>query len=108
MYEEMQRIVVGSRGLVTTKLAPMLEVLTENRLYVGFMAEHLSLLGRDEPLVVRLGPTFWSQLTNHLELGSYLTWAIKSADALSFFDGTYGTVALVYKFATGDKWSHFP
>jgi hypothetical protein len=108
VYDEMQRIVVGSRGLLTLKLAPMFRVLPRDRLYVGVMVEYLSLLGRDDPTTLRVGPTFWSKLTNHLELGSYLTWPVVGSDRLDVLDSTFGTIALVYKFATGDPWSHFP
>jgi hypothetical protein len=108
VYEEIQRAVVTGHGLFTTKLSPMLSLLSSDRLFVGVLGEHLSLLGRSDPLVVRLGPSVWAQLTNHLELCAYLTWPVVGSDQLGFWDGMYGTVGAVYRFATGDPWSRFP
>lgn len=107
-YEEVQRAVMTDRGIVTSKLIPMLRVLRNSPVYAGALVEHLSLLGRDDSLVLRLGPAFWSQLTDHMELLGCLSWPFLGRDRLGFWDGMYGTMGIVYRFATEETRSHFP
>ena len=100
VYEEAQRIVIGSRGLVTTKLTPMVRVLTARDFYAGLFAEHLSLLGRPDSLVFRLGPSLYLTLSDHWDAMGFASWPLLGADSLGAWDGMYGAIAARYRFAT--------
>lgn len=102
LYEEIQRVVISRQGLVTSKLGPMVSLLRSRRLYAGILAEHLSLLGRHDSLVFRIGPSVWAGLSDHWELAGFLTWPVYGPDRLGAWDGMYGTIAAVYRFATQD------
>lgn len=101
LYEEVQRAVIGQSGVWTTKLGPMLQPWTTKRYYAGLLAEQLTLVGRSRSIVLRLGPSVWLSLADHWDLYGYLTWPIHGPDALGFWDGMYGSVGVMYRFATG-------
>jgi len=103
LFEEVQRVVVGRDGVFTTKLSPMLELLTDASLYVGLMGEQLSLLGRTRTMVLRLGPSTWARLGDHWSLFGSLTFPVQSPDRLGAWNASYGYIGLTYAFATGEE-----
>jgi hypothetical protein len=108
LYEEIQRIVVTNQGVVTSKLGPMVNLASTRDLYVGVLAEHLSLLGRKDGLVFRLGPTLWAKLSRHWDLFSYFTLPVHGPDRLGAWEGMYGAGGFLYRFATGESLGRLP
>ena len=103
LFEESQRVVISRDGLVTSKLGPMVRLMKSHELYAGILAEHFSLPGRSDSLVFRMGPSFWASLSDHWDLFGCLTWPVYGPDHLGLYDSTYGTIAVVYRFATQDR-----
>jgi len=103
LYEEIQHVVITKDGVLTTKLGPMLAPFESKRFYLGALAEHLSMFGRTNPLAFRVGPSVWARLTDHAEFALYLTLPVKSPDSLGLWGGMYGSVAVVYRFATQEQ-----
>jgi hypothetical protein len=103
LYEEIQRIPITSRGVVTSKLGPMVNLSTGRQFYLGMLAEHLSLLGRNDGLVFRIGPSAWIELSRHWNLFGYVTWPVNGPDHLGAWNGGYGGAGLLYQFATGES-----
>lgn len=108
VLEEIQRVVVGPEGVVTPKVGINFALTERKKAYLGGMAEYLRLSGRAAGNVYRLGPAFWWGLTDHLELGGYLTWPVHSPDSLGFMTGMYGSLGLQYQFASGEPRPQFP
>lgn len=106
LFEESQRVVVSRESLVTSKLGPMVRLMKSHEIYGGFLVEHLSLLGRNDSLVFRIGPSFWANLSDHWDLAGFLTWPVYGPDHLGLYASTYGTIVAVYRFATHDSQSH--
>jgi len=103
LYEEIQRAVVTREGVLTTKIGPMVNLSTTGQIYVGILAEHLSLLGRADPLVFRIGPNLWCQLSRHWNLYGYAAWPVHGPDHLGAWSGMYGAAGFLYRFATGES-----
>jgi len=108
LYEEIQRAVIARDGVVTSKLGPMVNLSGAGQIYVGVLAEHLSLLGRDDSLVFRMGPNVWIQLSNHWDLFGYCTWPVHGPDHLGAWSGMYGAGGFLYRFATGESLGRRP
>jgi hypothetical protein len=102
VLEEIQRVVVGRGGLWSGKLGLTVAPNRHKRMYFGGMAEAFTLVGRDPKMVYRAGPAFWVGLTEHTELGGYLTWPFYGPDHLGFMTGMYGAIGLQYQIATGE------
>ena len=90
-------------GVVTSKIGPMVNLSTAGQIYVGILAEHLSLLGRADPLVFRIGPNLWCQLSRHWNLYGYAAWPVHGPDHLGAWSGMYGAAGFLYRFATGES-----
>ena len=103
LFEEYQRVVVGRHGLFTTKLAPMVRLPRTRPFYVGVLGEQISLLGRTETMVFRLGPTFWGKLGDHWDIIGCWSLPIHSPDRLGAWIGSYAYLSVGYAFATGDE-----
>ena len=103
LYEEIQRAVVTREGVVTSKIGPMVNLSTAGQIYVGILAEHLSLLGRADPLVFRIGPNLWFQLSRKWNLYGYAAWPVHGPDHLGAWSGMYGAAGFLYRFATGES-----
>ena len=108
LYEEIQRAVIASDGVVTSKLGPMVNLSAAGQIYVGVLAEHLSLLGRTDSLVFRIGPNVWVQLSNHWDLFGYCSWPVHGPDHLGAWSGMYGAGGFMYRFATGEALGRLP
>jgi len=108
LYEEVQRAVIASDGVVTSKLGPMMNLSASGQVYVGVLAEHLSLLGRRDSLVFRIGPNVWIQLSRQWNLFGYCTWPVQGPDHLGAWSGMYGAGGFLYRFATGESRGHAP
>ena len=70
--------------------------------YVGLLGEHLSLLGRPDSLVLRLGPTVYWLVGRHWDFMAMATLPVVSPDRLDHWDGMYSAIGLRYRFATGE------
>lgn len=108
LYEEIQRAVIASEGVVTLKLGPMVNLSASGQVYAGVLAEHLSLLGRNDSLVFRLGPNVWIELSRHWNLFGYCTWPVHGPDHLGAWSGMYGAGGFLYRFATGESQRQLP
>jgi hypothetical protein len=103
LFEEYQRVVVGRHGLFTTKLAPMVQLRRTGLFYVGVLGEQLSLIGRTETMVFRLGPTLWGKLGDHWNIIGCWSLPVYSPDRLGAWVGSYVYLSVSYAFATGDE-----
>ena len=103
LYEEVQRAVIAKDGVLTTKLAAMVNLARSRQLYVGVFGEHLSLFGRSDSLLLRLGPSAWVPLSRHWDVFGYLTWPVRSPDHLGPWESMYGAAGFLYRFATGES-----
>ena len=108
LYEEVQRAVITKDGVVTSKLGPMMNLSTTSQIYIGVLAEHLSLLGRRDSLLLRIGPNVWVELSRHWNLFGYLTWPVRGPDHLGAWSGMYGAAGFLYRFATGEPRGRLP
>jgi hypothetical protein len=108
VLEEIQRVVIGRHGVFSTKLGSLFALSSTNNWYVGAFADQLTLLGRSNDFVLRFGPAMWAQLTDHLEIAVIVAAPVISPDDLDLLTGTYGTAALVYRFASQEPRSAFP
>lgn len=108
-FEELQRVVITKEGLLTSKLAPMVRIPIGRQSYVGALAEHLTLWGRSQTLlVVRLGPSFYATLSDHWDLLGFVSWPMYDHDTLGVWVGMYGSGAARYRFATQDHRTSAP
>ena len=108
LYEEVQRAVVTRDGVITSKLGPMVNVSSAGQIYVGILAEHLSLLGREDPLLFRMGPNLWAQVSRHWDFFAYASWPVHGPDHLGAWSGMYGAGGFLYRFATGEPQGRTP
>jgi hypothetical protein len=108
LYEEIQRVVITNQGVVTSKVGPMVKLSSTRDLYVGVLAEHLSLVGRKDGLVIRIGPTLWAKLSKHWDLFGYFTLSVHGPDRLGAWEGMYGAGGFLYRFATGESLGRLP
>lgn len=105
VLEEIQRVVIGPDGVWSIKLGLSLALSQSKRSYVGLMVEYLDLVGRQPGDVYRAGPTFWLAVTEHTEIGGYLTWPIYGPDRLGPLTGMYGAIGVQYQMASGEpRW----
>jgi hypothetical protein len=107
-FEELQRVVITKDGLLTSKLAPMLRLPIGRQTYAGALAEHLTLWGRSQTLVVRLGASLYATLSEHWDLLGFVSWPVYDHDTLGAWVGMYGSVAARYRFATQDHRTSAP
>jgi hypothetical protein len=107
-FEELQRVVITKDGLLTSKLAPMLRLPLGRQTYAGALAEHLTLWGRSQTLVVRLGASLYATLSEHWDLLGFVSWPVYDHDTLGAWVGMYGSVAARYRFATQDHRASAP
>jgi hypothetical protein len=73
---------------------------------LGVLTELIVLPGRSP--IFRMGPAGAIQLTNHLDLQGTLSIVVAGPDSLGLFDGAFGVLGFVYRWATGDEHPHFP
>ncbi len=59
-------------------------------------------------IVVRAGPLVSVGLTHHLEVNGGLMIVAASRDDIGLPAADVGQLALIYKWATGDRWAEFP
>ena len=102
IFEEYQRVVVGQNGVFTTKLSPMARLATKRAVYVGILAEQLSLLGRTKTMVLRIGPSVWGNLGDHWSVFGCWGVPVRSPDDLGAWIGSYAYLSLAYAFASGE------
>ncbi|MGC4067028.1 MAG: hypothetical protein QM784_20805 [Polyangiaceae bacterium] len=89
-------------GIITTKLEPLFRIWYDRKHHGGLLVEHLSLVGRERSLLFRMGPAFWTSLGDHWDLHAYVGWPLSGPNHLGFWDGMYGAIGVMYRFATGD------
>jgi hypothetical protein len=76
-------------------------------LKVGFLSELVVLPGRNDN-IVRLGPAAHVTLTDHLDAQGAITFVVASPDSLGIWNGPFGVLGFVYRWATGDEHPGFP
>jgi hypothetical protein len=107
VYDESYRAIVADTTFAVIRLAAVARVLEEGSLKIGPLVEHVFETGRAFG-VVRLGPAFSLQLTDHLEAAAGFTIPLSSPDRLGLMLGSYGTACLRYRWATGESKPEWP
>jgi hypothetical protein len=107
VYDESYRAIVADPTFAVLRVVAVARLLNENALKVGPLFEHVFEMGRPGG-VVRLGPAFALQLTDHLEAAATVTFPLKSPDRLGLILGSYGTACLRYRWATGESKPKWP
>jgi len=74
---------------------------------IGVLSELVLLPGRGEH-IARLGPAALVTLTQHLDAQGTITFVLSSPDSLGIWNGPFGVLGLVYRWATGDEHPAFP
>jgi hypothetical protein len=107
VFDESYRAIVADPTFAVIRVAAVARLLNENALKLGPLLEHVFETGRPGG-VIRLGPAFALQLTDHLEAAAALTIPLKSPDRLGLTLGSYGTACLRYRWATGETKPAWP
>jgi hypothetical protein len=107
VFDESYRAIVADPTFAVIRIAAVARLLNENSLKIGPLIEHVFETGRAGS-VVRLGPAFSLQLTDHLEAAAAITVPISSPDRLGLTLGSYGTACLRYRWATGETKPEWP
>jgi hypothetical protein len=107
VYEESYRAIVAKPMFATLRILAVARLLREDSLKMGPLFEHVFETGRPGG-VVRLGPAFSLQLTDHLEAFAALTFPLKSPDRLGLALGCYGLAGVRYRWATGESRPAWP
>ncbi|HVU02040.1 MAG TPA: hypothetical protein VHE30_09820 [Polyangiaceae bacterium] len=97
VYEEWVRGVMGPGWNFATRLGYAVS-FAGDRGSAGVVGEWVTLGGRGS--VFRVGPLASWAFSGEWDLGLVLTATVSSPDSLSFYDGTYGTLRLRYRFST--------
>jgi hypothetical protein len=74
---------------------------------VGVLSELIVLPGRSDD-IVRIGPAADVQITDHLDAQGTVTFVVSSPDSLGIWNGPFGVLGLVYRWASGDPHPAFP
>jgi hypothetical protein len=107
LYEEATKVIMGRPHLFRVRAGFVTQPTWEGTLKVGLASEVIGDPGRGV-FHVRLGPAFSVALTHHLDATGTLGVIISSPDSIGLLGADLGSLALRYKWATGDKWPEFP
>jgi hypothetical protein len=81
---------------------------------MGFRLGYVKNFGRNDFIklgvlpIFRMGPAGAITITDHIDLQGTLTVVIAGPDSLGLFDGAFGVLGFVYRWATGDRHPAFP
>lgn len=107
LYEESLRGVMRPPYIAGGRLAYVMGFGRADFVKIGLLGEAVLLVGR-EATIWRVGPVAEITLTDHLDAQAALTGVVSSPDALGTWDGPFGVLGLVYRWASGDPHPAFP
>jgi hypothetical protein len=107
LYEEATKVIMARPYLFRLRAGYVTKPTWEGTLKVGVAGEVIGDPGRGA-FHVRLGPAFSVALTHHLDATGTLGVIVSSPDSIGLLGADLGSLALRYKWATGDKWPEFP
>jgi hypothetical protein len=73
----------------------------------GLLSELVVVPGRNDS-IVRLGPAALVTLTDHLDAQGTITFVLAGPDSLGIWNGPFGVLGFVYRWASGDRHPAFP
>ena len=107
LFDESLRGVLKPPWIIGLRLGYVKSFGHDEFIKVGALSELVLLPGRSDS-IVRLGPAAQVSLTNHLEAIGTITFVLASPDSLGIWNGPFGVLGLVYRWATGDRNPAFP
>ncbi len=107
VWEQSLRTVVAAPWVWRARLGYLAHVGWNGSMKVGAAAEIIHSPLRSL-VVVRAGPLVSVGLTHHLEVNGGLMIVAASRDDIGLPAADVAQLGLVYKWATGDRWSEFP
>jgi hypothetical protein len=107
VWERSLRTVIAPPWVWRARLGYLGHIGWAGSMKLGAAAEVIHVPLRDM-VVVRAGPLVSVGLTHHLEVSGGLMIVAASRDDIGLPAADVGNLALVYKWATGDRWSEFP
>lgn len=107
VWEQVLRTVVAPPWVWRARLGYLAHIGWAGSMKLGVAAEVIHIPLR-EMLVIRAGPLVSVGLTHHLEVNGGLMIVAASRDDIGLPAADLGQLALVYKWALGDRWAEFP
>jgi hypothetical protein len=107
LFEEVAKVIMAPPYLFRVRAGYVAQPTWEGTIKVGLAGEVLGDPGRGV-FHVRLGPALSVALTHHLDVTGAIYVTVSSPDSIGLLGADLGTLALRYKWATGDKWPEFP
>lgn len=107
VWEQLLRTVIAPPWAWRARLGYLAHIGWAGSMKLGAAAEVIHSPLRDL-IVVRAGPLVSVGLTHHLEVNGGLMIVAASRDDIGLPAADLGQLALVYKWASGDRWAEFP
>lgn len=107
VWEQVLRTVIAPPWVWRARLGYLAHIGWAGSMKLGAAAEVIHVPLRDL-IVVRAGPLVSVGLTHHLEVNGGLMIVAASRDDIGLPAADLGQLALVYKWASGDRWAEFP
>jgi len=106
VFDESLRGVVDPPWIMGFRLGYVKNFGRNDFIKLGVLTETVVLPGRSP--IFRMGPAGAITITNHIDLQGTLSVVLASPDSLGLFDGAFGVLGFVYRWATGDEHPAFP
>jgi hypothetical protein len=106
LYEEFIKVAARPPSVAAARAAWVLALGQRGRLRIGPFGDLTATFGRGT--IARAGPFVNWQLTHHLDLLGVAAFALRTPDSLGALYGTYGTLFLRWRWASGEEKPHFP
>lgn len=107
LYEESYRLITHTRTFYVLRFVALARIMNESAVRFGILTEYGFGTGRHKG-VVRMGPIFSVQITDHLQFNAGATVKIDSPDQLGLTLGAFGTAGFRYQWATGESRPELP
>ena len=107
VWEQSLRTVIAPPWVWRARLGYLAHIGWAGSMKLGAAAEIIHI-PRREMVVVRAGPLVSVGLTHHLEVNGGLMIVAASRDSIGLPAADVGQLALIYKWALGDRWPEFP
>jgi len=107
LYDESLRGVMKPPWIIGLRLGYVGNFGHDDFVKAGVLSELVVLPGRSDG-IVRIGPVALVSLTNHLDALGTVTFVVSSPDSLRIWNGSFGVLGVIYRWATGDVHPAFP
>ncbi len=107
LFDESLRGVLKPPWIAGVRLGYVKSFGSDEFFKAGVLTEVVLLPGRSAS-VVRVGPAALVTLTDHLDAQGTITFVVQSPDSLGIWNGPFGVLGFVYRWATGDARAAFP